>query len=368
MTGFCALPFIYLLAPAATLLLWPAGRLVALSNWLVTWFAKLPLIRFHAISTLDMLLFLATMTIVTFVRNKLWRWSLGLSLPVLAVIIHQCVSPSADGRLRVTMLSVGQGESLFVRLPGGHTMLVDGGGYLHETGRDFGERTLAPALFKLGVRRIDRMVLTHSHPDHSGGLPFTAGVFPLGEFCEGSVGGSGTYYNQLHTTLSSLKVPVRRLSAGDTLELERGVMMTVLSPPRELPRHSEQVSDEVGMNEDSLVFRLSFGATSMLFTADAGFFAENRMLQGGANLRSTVLKVGHHGSRYSTSDAFLDSVSPKIALISAGRGNSFGLPASQTVRRLEQRGIRTYRTDLDGSIELVSDGTAWSVATPYRNK
>jgi competence protein ComEC len=122
----------------------------------------------------------------------------------------------------------------------------------------------------------------------------------------------------------------------------------------------------MGLNEDSLVFRLQYGAFSMLFTADAGFPAEDCMLAAAVDLKSTVLKVGHHGSRFSTSEAFLDRVAPKAALISAGSGNSFGLPSSQTLALLAGRGIRTYRTDRDGTIELTSDGTTWNVATPYR--
>ena len=103
----------------------------------------------------------------------------------------------------------------------------------------------------------------------------------------------------------------------------------------------------------------------MLFAADAGFPAEERMLADGAELRSTVLKVGHHGSRYSTSEGFLRRVSPRLALISAGRGNRFGLPSPDTLALLQRQGTRFLRTDLDGTIELVSDGSVWSASTPY---
>jgi competence protein ComEC len=123
--------------------------------------------------------------------------------------------------------------------------------------------------------------------------------------------------------------------------------------------------DDVSMNENSLVFRLAFGSFSMLFTADAGHPAEDRMLAAGAGLASTVLKVGHHGSRYSTSGEFLKKVAPRLALISAGRGNSFGLPSSDTLDLLCRQGVRVLRTDLDGTVELVSDGVAWSVSRSY---
>lgn len=124
----------------------------------------------------------------------------------------------------------------------------------------------------------------------------------------------------------------------------------------------------MSMNEDSLVFRLVYRSFSMLFMADAGFPAEQRLLGEAADLQATVLKVGHHGSRFSTSEAFLDRVAPRVALISAGRGNTFGLPSPRTLNLLVRRGIRTYRTDLDGTIELVSDGATWDVTTPYRRE
>lgn len=365
LAGFCALPFIHISAAPAQLLLWLAGKLVTLSNWLVMLFAEMPLLRFHGITHLDMLAFLAFMCVMTFVRGRRLKIALGGVLPLMAIIAHAAAPSLADGRLHVTMLSVGQAESLLVRAPDGTSMLVDGGGYLHESGRDFGERTLAPALFKLGVQRIDRMVLTHSHPDHIGGLPFVARTFPVGEFWEASPGGRGELYDQLHTILSEKHVRMRCLSAGDTLALADGVALSVLSPLSSTRKTAQSIDDQ-DMNDESLVFRLTYGMFSMLFTSDSGISAEDRMLASGSDLRSTVLKVGHHGSRFSTSDAFLSRVAPRTALISAGKGNSFGLPAPKTLEKLQQRGIGIYRTDLDGTIELVSDGTSWQVLTPFR--
>lgn len=366
LAGFCGLLCVPLSVTAAHLLLWLTAKLVLVSNSLVMFFARLPLVRFHGITALDMVAFLLCMCVVTFVRDRRIKRALYALLPSLAVLAHVASAALADGRLHVTMLSVGQAESLLIRLPEGSTMLVDGGCYLHDNGHDFGEHVLAPALFKLGVRRIDRLVMTHSHPDHVGGLPYVARTFPVGEFWEAAPGGSGPLYDQLRTTLTAHQVPQRRLSAGDTIALPGGVSLQVLSPPPMTARHEGQVFDDMGMNEDSLVFRLTHGDVSILCTADSGFPAEQRMLENGAELRATVLKVGHHGSRFSTSETFLEHVNPRIALISAGKGNAFGLPAARTVELLRRRGIETYRTDRDGTVELVENGTTWIIAAPYR--
>jgi len=365
LTGFCAVPFIYLFTPVADLLLSVAAKMVELSNWMIGLFARLPVVHFYGITALDMLMSVSVMCSFTFLRHKGAKVLLCSALPLIAIGSHLYAPAEADGRLHVHMLSVGQAESLFVRLPDGITMLIDGGGYLHEYGRDFGERTLAPALFKLGVRRIDHLILTHSHPDHIGGFPFVARTFPVGRFWEAVSGGSGDDYEQLRAALDNRQVPSRQLAAGDSIALPGGITLQVMSP-RSAVKRSPPDGDEMSMNEDSLVFRLNYGAFSMLFTADAGFPAEDCMLAGDADVKATVLKVGHHGSRYSTSEAFLDRVAPRAALISVGYGNNFGLPSSRTLSLLSGRGVRTYRTDLDGTIELISDGTTWHVATPYR--
>src|SRR6185369_1455166 len=314
---------------------------------------------FHGITGWDMFFFLLFMTCMTFLRSRLLLLCSGVTIPVIAYALHLFAATPIDGRLHITMLSVGQAESMFLRLPDGSTLLVDGGGYLHDTGLDFGQRILAPALGAMHVGRIDRMIATHNHPDHSGGLPFIIKNLSVGEF-----------WSVTDVTAEILKelhekgVPRRTLAAGDVINLPGPVVITVLSPAKSGQTHADD--SEADVNEHSLVFRLSYGSFSMIFCADAGFEAEQLMLAGRNELKSTVLKVGHHGSRFSTSEEFLDQVHPGLALISAGAGNRFGLPAPRTVDLLKSKGIPTYRTDRDGTIELVSDGKNWSVTTPYK--
>ena len=366
LAGFCALPLIYLFTPLAQLLIWMAGQLVELSNFLIILFGKLPLIRFHGITTLDMFLFLSCLSLFTFLRSSRLKYLLCGSLPAVAVVIHLAAPSPTDGRLHVTMLSVGQAESLLIRLPDGTTMLVDGGGYLYETDLDFGERFLAPALHKLAVHRIDWMVMTHTHPDHAGGLPYIIQTMPVGEFWEPVIGGGGVHHDLLLNHLAEQRIPRRTLAEGDVIRLGSGVVMEVLSPPRVDEQHVSVDSGGKDGNEGSLVFQLIHGQTRVLCTADVGFPTEKRLLSGKTVLASTLLKVGHHGSRFSTSEEFLDQVAPAVAMISVGLNNSFSLPSPETLERLHRRRIAIYRTDHDGTIEFVSDGRNWNILTPFR--
>jgi competence protein ComEC len=358
LTGFIALPLMVMLPSFAALLLWPAAKLIAVSNIFIMWCTSLPVFSFYGISGIDMIFFLLFMTCLTFVRHRILLPVSAVLIPLCAGAFHIYAAHATDNRLHITMLSVGQAESMLVQLPDSSTLLVDGGGYLHDTGHDFGQRVLAPALGALHVRRIDRMIATHDHPDHSGGLPFVIKNFSVGEFWS-----IPDVSADIRRELKNKQVPQRTIAAGDVITLPGPVIITVLSPVRSVHSAAE---DESSVNEQSLVFRLSYGAFSMIFCADAGFEAEEKILAGRYEITSTVLKVGHHGSRYSTSGEFLDQVQPKLALISAGAGNRFGLPSARTVDLLKSKGISLNRTDRDGTINLVTDGVSWSVSTPYK--
>ncbi|MBT1071682.1 DNA internalization-related competence protein ComEC/Rec2 [Pelotalea chapellei] len=365
LTGFCALPMIYIYTPIAHLLLLFAGKMVEVSNFMIIIFGSLPLIHFHGITTVDMFFFLTCLSLFTLLRPSRMKYILCALLPVAAVVIHLAGPALADGRLHVTMLSVGQAESILIRFPEGSTMLVDGGGYLYDTEQDFGERILAPALRKLGVNHIDRLIMTHDHPDHSGGLPFLIKSMPVGEFWEPATISRGANYNKLCDYLAERQVPRRMLVKGDSFQLGDKIVINVLSPSAQQGFADQKYSDA---NEESLVFQLVYGEIKVLFTADAGFSTETKILTDTAEVASTLLKVGHHGSRFSTSDKFLDHVNPSVAIISAGLNNNFSLPSLETLQRLHRRGIATYRTDRDGTIEFISDGKTWNVATPFRSE
>lgn len=363
LAGFCALPFVVLLPPLAHLLFWLTAKVVLLSNWIIGMFAKLPQIIFYGVSELDFALLLLLMLALTLLGSFRKKLVMALIMVVSATAVHWLTAVKADGRLHLTMLSVGQAESMLLRFPDGSNMLVDGGGYLYDNGLDFGERLLAPALYKMGVKHIDTMLVTHCHPDHIGGLPYLARNMRVGRLMIGP-DPAGAEYDKLISALSVQGTKIVTISAGDSLPLADGVDMQVYAPEKPLGNRVKRPAD-TDLNEQSLVFRVRHGRNGIIFTGDAGAESESNILGQNVPLEANLLKVGHHGSRNSTTEPFLKKVAPQYALISAGRDNRFGLPAPETVEQLKQHGVKVYRTDVSGSIEMVSDGSSWQVKTPY---
>jgi competence protein ComEC len=248
----------------------------------------------------------------------------------------------ADGKLRATFLDVGQGDAIAIELPDGRTVLVDAGP--GGPGRlDAGARVVAPFLWNRGVQRLALVVPTHEDADHAGGVPSILERFHVKEVWStpGATGPDGSGY--------------RRRWFGD-------VAVGVLHPPEAgLPASRRGLAAD--RNNGSLVLRVDFGLVSLLLTGDIEHEAEEHVLASGAPLRSLVLKVGHHGGARSTTDAFLDAVSPSFAVVSAGAGNRFGHPAPSTLERLRRAGARIYRTDEQGAIELETDGATLTITT-----
>lgn len=354
--GFAALPLIAVAPAAAGPLITVASWLVALSNRIIDLLARIPPLPLHSVTRTDLLVsFLLLLGLTLLPGRRARMLTAGIAAVVLSTL-HLPAVAGGDAMLVLTFLSVGQGESTLVSLPHGKTMLVDGGGALHGGGTDVGERLLVPALRSMGVASIDYLVLTHPHPDHLEGLLYLAAAMPVGEFWETGLPTESASLAELRDRLAQRGVPVKHLSAATSPFTVGGARVEPLWPPG-------NGTGKGGDNDDSLVFRLVHGDTSILFTGDIGAPAEGILANDPARLRCTVLKVPHHGSRYSSSPSFLDAASPHVALISAGRRNSFGLPAPETLGRLETRGIDVYRTDRDGTVQVICTGKTWDVGT-----
>src|SRR5215470_2509070 len=259
-----------------------------------------------------------------------------------------------DGRLRVTFLDVGQGDAILVEVPEGPRLLVDGGPAGNQR-LDVGERVLAPFLWNRPTQRLDVVALTHPDSDHSGGLRAVLTRFGVREFWE-----NGRWVTGTEETLRAVErsgACRRTLVAGQRLWLG-SALLTVLNPDGSRPLDEPPPE---GQNEESLVIRLDWRGFSILLTGDLGAPGEERLLEQHAPVRALALKVGHHGSRYSSTSAFLDATDPAVAVISVGARNSFGHPTPEVLGRLEAAGARVYRTDRDGAVILETDGVTLSI-------
>jgi competence protein ComEC len=277
----------------------------------------------------------------------------GFAVFFLALILYPFPSRSSD--LKVTFLDVGQGDSILIEFPGSKKMLVDGGGF-PASAFDVGERVVSPFLWRKGIKKIDVLVMTHSHPDHAGGLAAVARNFRIGEFWEADASAANP---QAGAVLSALapSVPVKRISRG-FVRKEAGAEIEVLHPP-DGPNSPPEGVD----NDRSAVLRLTFGRISILLPADISRDAEAGILATGALLRSRIMKSPHHGSATSSSEPFLDKVRPEYAVISVGQGNSYGFPQADVLERYTRIGARVFRTDLDGAVEFSTDGAILHVRT-----
>ncbi len=253
-------------------------------------------------------------------------------------------SPVPNGLL-VTFLDVGQGDAAFLQSPSGKTMLIDGG-------PESAYSTIDRFLQSRGVIGLDVVIASHLHADHIGGLIQLVDTYPIGNFYDPPFDAeSETYFNLLDALKESQATVSSPLAGVDTLiPWDSAVEVRILAP------YDTVYSD---FNDTSYILRISYGNTAVLFTGDATALGEKLALKAQPNhyFHANVLKIGHHGSDDSTSEKFLETVQPSIAIISVGAGNDYGLPDQSLIDRLSAQGITVYRTDRDGSITLLLDGT-----------
>ncbi|MHB1550158.1 MAG: DNA internalization-related competence protein ComEC/Rec2 [Vulcanimicrobiaceae bacterium] len=293
-----------------------------------------------------------------------WLWARGgrtAALALLLVGVWLVLEPprAIDRDLRVTALDVGQADSLVIQTPRGHVLLVDAGGRLERgpqsaggsTAQRIGERIVVPFLLRHGIHYLDAILISHPHGDHAGGVAPVLRALGTGEVADSGQRYGGFAYNDAIATARAERIPLAYPQAGDVWRTDDGVTLRFIGPSLPLITGSNEI------NDNSIAFMLQYRAFRMLFTGDAGVAAERRFLSEGVDLHAAVLKVGHHGSAYSSSPAFIAAVQPRYAIVSVGRHNLFGHPAPQTLATLRRFGIRVYRTDENGAVMLRTDGT-----------
>lgn len=280
------------------------------------------------------------------------------ALTIALILIHPFAAELTRGEMELTMLDVGQGDASLLVAPDGSTALIDTGGlggYSASTRLDTGEDIVAPYLWKRGIQRIDTLILSHLDFDHAGGAPAILRIFRPKTLMLAKQNADHPLLDRVLAVARAAGVECITRRAEDTWE-SGGVRWRTLHPGS---HQTAREQNDRRSNEDSLVLHARFGDTSVLFTGDIHEMNEQEMIERGELPRADILKVAHHGSRTSTSAAFLDALSPSLALVSAGWLNSYGHPNPTVVARLRARGIALFRTDRDGAITLRSDGRRW---------
>ena len=248
-----------------------------------------------------------------------------------------------DHYLKVAFLDVGQGDSIYIEAPNGNQVLIDGG-------RQNIVTTKLSAVMPRGDRTINAVIATHPDADHVGGLAAIFQKYTVGSFWEPGVYASTQTYDELEKTATLENAPHVLARAGTKLVLDkdRGVYLEILFP--------DAYVGNFETNDASIVARLVYGKTSILLTGDSPIATEDFLIARAADLDSDILKLGHHGSRTSTSAEYLASVTPSLAIISAGKGNSYGHPHQEVTDRLKDFHIPSLSTIDQGTIIIESDG------------
>ncbi len=277
---------------------------------------------------------------------------------VLSQVIAKLKPPSpspAIGEMRVAMLDIGQGDSIVVIAPDGECMLVDGGNSAAD-----GREVIVPYLQSHGCDPLNVLVLTHPDADHVGGLPTVLRSIPVkAVVLTGQLHTTQIYAEFLQEVQEAKKkhgTKVIKGLAGAKIPFDPAVKVEILAPGTKAVKTDD-------MNNASIVIKLTYGQVGVLLTGDAEREEEQWMIAHKADLHAQILKVSHHGSRNGSSDQFLKAVGAEIGLISCGADNRYGHPHAEVLERLARHGFKVYRTDRQGTIEVLIDGRGYQVKT-----
>lgn len=272
---------------------------------------------------------------------------LFLCIAGLSVLAYQAWQP---GRLTVHFIDVGQGNAALLVTPHGHAFMIDTGG-VREGTFDVGGRVDVPYLLHYDIHRLDYIFLTHAHEDHAAGAGGILSKLPVGQIWTAGEG-ENNY-------LKSMQIPLGLVPGGYMPVLRQGQVFMIDGVRVQViyaPQVKQLDKDRQYGNECSNVLRVSYGSVAFLFTGDLPEKQEEILLEDSSDLQADILQVGHHGSKTSTSAAFLQAVRPRWSVVSVGADNTFGHPASEVIERLNASGSAIYRTDQDGAVVFSTDG------------
>ncbi|HEU5170255.1 MAG TPA: ComEC/Rec2 family competence protein, partial [Gemmatimonadales bacterium] len=278
-----------------------------------------------------------------------WGWAAAAALWVALAGPLGRYAADPSGQLTLHFLDVGQGDGAVIHTPGGHVVVVDAG---PRTARgDAGRRVVAPFLTRHRARGVEALVVSHAHADHVGGAAAVLERFRAGVVVEPGAPFDDPAYTRFLDAVAAAGITWRPGRAGDRFAID-GVRFALLHPDTAWAGWGED------LNEDSVVLLVEYGAFRALFSGDAGLPVEQHLR--GRVGRVSLLKVGHHGSRGATGDAWLDELRPQAAVVSVG-ANTYGHPSPEALARLRRRGVPIYRTDRDGVVSVTTDGVTMTV-------
>lgn len=259
-----------------------------------------------------------------------------------------------DRNLHVIMCDVGQGDAILILAPGGTQILVDGGP----------DKSVLDCLSRrmpFWDRSIDALILTHPHADHFFGFIDVVDRYKIGGFYTENIKAESDGFKLLEAKLADKKISAKDIYKNDDFRDKSGLNLEIIWPRLDTIKKSDQNITNLDLNGLSVIALLRFGDFSMLFTGDAGEIVLNQIAKDVGDI--DVLKTPHHGSKTGMSDEFLKIIDPEFALISVGSKNSYGHPAGKTLKLLEQNKSKIYRTDINGEIEIITDGKTYKINT-----
>ena len=254
--------------------------------------------------------------------------------------------------LKVTVFDVGQGLSVAIRTPDNKTMIYDcGSSSLKKNNYRIGLIAVEPYLKSEGVRKIDLLMLSHPHSDHYSGLQALVNKYPITDFAYNGKNATQSAYKDFMKAINKQNSKIIKVKSGYSFKLGNEVSGYVYNPPFPIPKAFDT-------NNGSIAMKLTYGKRSIFFTGDCDKQAENAMVfKFRGKMKSDVLIVGHHGSHNATTSDFLREIDPSLAVISCGRNNSYGHPSKDVLKRLGNAKVKVLRTDINGAITIISDGT-----------
>jgi len=293
------------------------------------------------------LLYVLILALLNFNNRKVQKVTIiGL---LIAANIYIWSAIAGSSQMMITFLDVGQGDAALVELPSKKTILIDAADRNYR--RDYGKLVVCPYLERRGIRKIDVLILSHPHNDHIGGAPYILRHLNVGQIWESGIIARSRVYREIHHLADSLEIPIITPESGDIASLSNEIKLLFLHPSeRFLERHKRNY------NNGSLVCKLCYNDVSVLFTGDAEKESEKYLCLWNDELKSTILKVPHHGSKTSSMSSYVNLIDPEIAIISVGNRNKYNHPSASTLERYKSMRTRLYRTDINHAVQITTNG------------